>query len=363
MKRFVVRITMLALAAVVFLVGCASGPGPAGGGASGGSSGDGGVRTTAAGEPIPEWYENPKSVYPDDQYLSAVGSGDTRRSAEQDALGALSQIFEARVTVDNRVNERYREIAGASGNFSESDVRLANSVNVQSDQRLVNVQYGESFTDSQGRVHVIAYMNRMETGRVYRDLIRKNAAQIERFLEEAETEERILRRFAFVSAANVIAQSNRALIDQLQIISAPLAATLQLPYDEQAVAERRLDVASEMAYRVNVSGGAASRVEEVVAGALSSEGFVVSSGGPLLVRGSAELEAAEGGRYEEVRWYLNLEFVGPDGSTVVAFNQQDRASGVTEDAARSFAYGDIETVATEDFVGQVIGYFDSLVIQ
>ncbi|NBF39030.1 MAG: hypothetical protein GVY14_01310 [Spirochaetes bacterium] len=367
MKRFSVTRTMLALVALVFLAGCVSGPatggGASGGGASGGSSGSGGVQTTAGGEPIPEWYEDPKSVYPDNQYLSAIGSGDTRRGAEQDALGSLSQIFEARVSVDNRINERYREIAGSSGSFSESDVRLANSVNVQSDQRLVNVQYGESFTDSQGRVHVIGYMNRMETGRVYRDLIQKNAEQIERFLDEADSESRILRRFAFVSAANVVAQSNRALIDQLQIISAPLAATLQLPYDEQAVAERRLEVASEMAYRVNVSGSAASRVEEVVAGALSSEGFVVSENGPLLVQGSAELESAEGGQYEEVRWYLNLEFVGPGGNTVVAFNQQDRASGVSQDAARSFAYSDIEEVAREEFVGQVIGYFDSLVIQ
>jgi hypothetical protein len=326
---------------------------------AGGSSEGGG----GGAEPVPEWYEDPKSVYPEDEYLAAIGSGDTRRSAEQDALGSLSQIFEARVSVDNRVNERYREIAGASGTISERDIRLANSVNVQSDQRLVNVQFGESFTDSEGRVHVIAYMDRLETGRLYRELIQKNGQQIERFLAEAEQADSIVRRFAFVSAANVVAQNNRGLIDQLQIISSPLAATLQLPYDEQRVTERRADVAAEMAYRVDVSGGAGSRVAEVVGDALSSEGFVVAQDGPLAVAGSAELEPSEGGRYEEVRWYLNLEFAGPEGNTLVAFTEQDRASGVSEDAARSFAFSDIEEVAREEFVGQIIGYFDSLVIQ
>lgn len=327
--------------------------------ANGSSEGSGG----GGAEPVPEWYEDPKSVYPEEEYLSAIGSGDTRRSAEQDALGSLSQIFEARVSVDNRINERYREIAGASGTITESDIQLANSVNVQSDQRLVNVQFGESFTDSEGRVHVIAYMDRLATGRLYRELIRKNGEQVDRFLSEAESADSIVRRFAFVSAANVVAQNNRALIDQLQIISSPLANTLQLPYDEQRVTERRADVASEMAYRIDVAGGAGGRVAEVVGDALSSEGFVVAANGPLGVTGSAELEPSEGGRYEEVRWYLNLEFVGPAGNTLVAFTEQDRASGVSQDAARSFAYSDMEEVARERFVGQIIEYFDSLVIQ
>jgi hypothetical protein len=342
------------VAALVLVVGAGT---VAANGSSEGSGGGGGA------ESVPEWYEDPKSVYPEEEYLSAIGSGDTRRSAEQDALGALSQIFEARVSVDNRINERYREIAGASGTISESDIRLANSVNVQSDQRLVNVQFGESFADSEGRVHVIAYMDRLATGRLYRELIQKNGEQIERFLTEAESADSIVRRFALVSAANVVAQNNRGLVDQLQIISSPLANTLQLPYDEQRVTERRADVASQMAYRVDVAGGAGARVAEVVGDALSSEGFVVAADGPLGVTGSVELEPSEGGRYEEVRWYLNLEFVGPAGDTLVAFTEQDRASGVSQDAARSFAYSDMEEVARENFVGQIIEYFDSLVIQ
>ena len=352
----IARIVVLSAIAAVIVGGCATTPAGSGSGAATSAR-------TAEGEPAPEWFEDPKSEYPDEQYLSAIGSGDTRRQAEQDALGALSQVFEARVSVDNRVNERYREIAKESGTLTESDIQLANTVNVQSDQQLVNVQYGESFTDAQGRVHVIAYMDRMQTGTVYRNLVQKNASQIEDFLAEAQQEDSIVRRFAFLSAAHLVAQNNRALIDQLQIISQPLARTLELPYDEQQVAQRRTDVASRMAYRVEISGGAASRVEEVVGEALSDEGFVVSEDGPLLVRGSGELEASEGGQYEEVRWYLNLEFVGPEDSVLVAFSKQDRASGVSQDAARSFAFADMEEVAREEFVGQVIEYFDSLVIQ
>ncbi|MFO8064209.1 MAG: LPP20 family lipoprotein [Spirochaetia bacterium] len=341
------------VAALVVVTGCASSP------SSSRGNGDGGQGSGS----VPQWYEDPKSVYPDEEYLSAIGSGDTRRSAEQDALGSLSQVFEARVSVDNRINERYREIARGSETLTESEVEIAGATSVQSDERLVNVQHGESFTDSQGRVHVIAYMNRMETGRVYRDLIQKNGEQVRRFMQESRGEEGVVRRFAYLSAANVVAQNNRSLIDQLQIIFAPMARTLQLPYDEQEVTERRAELASRMAYRITLSGEGAARIEQALGEALSSEGFVVSQDGPLQVRGEAELEAEEDGKYEVTRWYMNLEFVDPSDSVVVAYNEQDRASGVSREASRSFAFNDMEEAAREEFVAHVIEYFDSLVIQ
>ncbi|MFP4067456.1 MAG: LPP20 family lipoprotein [Spirochaetaceae bacterium] len=327
------------------------------------SGGDTAARRADGREPVPGWYEDPNSVYPEEEYLTAIGSGDTRRAAEQDALGAMSQIFEARVSVDNRVNERYREIAGGSEEFSEREVELANMVNVRSEQDLMNVQYGESFTDSDGRVHVIGYMNRLETGRIYRDLIEKNASQVDRFVSRAQDETAIMRRFAFAGAAEIVAQNNRALVDQLRIISPPLAATTNLPYDEQRVTELRSEIASEMGYRVEVTGDAAGRVKDTVSEALSEAGFVVSDEGPLRVIGSAELEEAEGGRYEEARWYLNLRFVGPEGDTVVSYNAQDRASGISMEAARAFAFSDMEETARDEFVGRITQYFDGLVIQ
>ena len=62
------------LFAVLFLAGCAS----------------------QHAEP-PAWILNPQSTYPAAQYLSAVGEGDSRRAAENNAAAGLSRIFESQI--------------------------------------------------------------------------------------------------------------------------------------------------------------------------------------------------------------------------------------------------------------------------
>ena len=57
--------------------------------------------TLPGGEP--KWVSNPKTDYPDDLYLAAVGAGDTRRSAENAATASLSRIFESHIESDERV--------------------------------------------------------------------------------------------------------------------------------------------------------------------------------------------------------------------------------------------------------------------
>lgn len=101
MKQRAYRLVILTvvLVAVAFLAGCATSSGSAQPAARGGAMADANA--------LPEWYLNPQSVYPNEVFLTAVGTGDTRRDAEQQALAGLSQIFEAQVQVDARTSERY----------------------------------------------------------------------------------------------------------------------------------------------------------------------------------------------------------------------------------------------------------------
>ena len=171
---------------VTLLAGCASG----------GSVSRSADESGSDGGDYPDWYLNPQSVYPDDTYLTAVGTGDSRRDAEQQALSSLSQIFEAEVSVDSRMSERYRELMNSEGTMSESELQLAQTTNVQSNQTLLNVQFGEAAVDDSGRVHVIAYLERLPTAQVYRDLVMRNGQQVERFMTEADASDGLIREYA-----------------------------------------------------------------------------------------------------------------------------------------------------------------------
>jgi predicted small secreted protein len=218
-RAYRLAIPTAVLLVAVLLAGCAT--------SSGGSAATARGQAMANANDLPEWYLNPQSVYPNEVFLTAVGTGDTRRDAEQQALAGLSQIFEAQVQVDARTSERYSEIMSAQGTVSENEVRLAQNTNVRSNQTLLNVQFGEAAVDETARVHVIAYIERIPTGRVYMDLIETNGDQVERFLDEASRSNGMVREYSYVSAAAVVASANRVLQDQLRIIAPASARSLR----------------------------------------------------------------------------------------------------------------------------------------
>ncbi len=345
MKRFTVVGMSIVLA--VLIAGCASAP-------SGAPRG---------GNDEPEWLLNPASAYPDEMFLSAVGSGDTRAAAEQNAAAGIAQIFEARVSVDMRTAERYQELVSGSSTLTESEVQLTQSVSIRSDQTLLNIQYGESFTDAMGRVSVIAYLERIPTGRIYADLIQKNGTQVENFRAESGAGGDLVRQYAFLSAASVVAANNEVLRDQLRIIAPGFGELAQVGYDYDDLLREKADLAARMTVSVAVDNDEGGRIAGAVREALSEERFPSAESAVLAVRGSVRMEPTEiNPDYKSVRWYLNLEMVGPDGRALVTYDNQERASGVSEEAAQAFAYADIEEAVRKDFVGAMRAYFDGMVL-
>ncbi len=345
------KIVLTALSVLMLLLavtGCVS---------SGGSS------SAAGTDNMPGWYLDPQSVYPDDKFMTAIGTGDTRRAAEQSAMAGLSQIFKSEISVDVNTAERYKDLVGPSGSMSESELMLAQSTNVQSNQTLLNVQFGEAAVDGEGRVHVIAYIDRMATGRIYQDLISKNSSFVQDYLGSYQSQSDPIKKYAYISAASVIAQSNEMLLDQLRIISQAYYSMSKVPYDTKKVQQAKADTASQMTISIQISGDTGDRVASVVRQSLSSERFPTADPAMMKIRGSVSMESMElNPKYKSVRWQLSLEFVGPDGKSLISYENQNKASGVTDEAARSFAYDDISTAVEKEFIGSVRGYFDGLVL-
>src|SRR5690242_444038 len=84
-----------ALAAAVLLAvlaGCAAAPKRA-------------AADSRAAKAKPEWVDGQSSEYPRDMYLSGVGLGDDRQSAEDRARGEISKVLSTVVSVDTNLTE------------------------------------------------------------------------------------------------------------------------------------------------------------------------------------------------------------------------------------------------------------------
>ncbi len=51
-----------------------------------------------------------------------------------------------------------------------------------------------------------------------------------------------------------------------------------------------------------------------------------------------------------------------DGRSLVNYDEENRASGISEEAARAFAYRDIEKAVARNFVESMLSYFNGVVL-
>lgn len=354
-----------ALLLPLFLTGCVTTETPEGGDEAGDEAGS---------EEIPSWYLNPDEKYPEDRYMTAVGSGETRRAAEEQAYAGLSQAFEIDIRVDSTTQERYREIMTEEGNMTESEVELSQTVEVQSGQELLNVRTAEAAVDDRGRVRTIAYIERQPTGNIYAELIRENDEQISSLVNEADEADDPVRRYAYLNSAAVVARNNELLLEQLRIISPAIRNTIDISYDPNDLVSRRADAAQEIRVAVDLEveadGGGdgesneTSRVETALREAISAERFVMDEQDPVL-RLSADVEMRPielNPDFETVRWVLDLELRREGGASIVSQGENGRVSANTIESARAMAYSDIQNLLEEEFSSRLSGYFDSLVL-
>jgi len=333
------------LTGVLFLISCATGSGSSGG-------------------KRPGWVDDKHSVYPDETYLVEIGEGSSLKKAKQDGLAALSQIFRTTIKVDSTVRTRYKDLSDGENILSaEMETTADETITQLSDETLVNVHFGESWTSEMGRVYVVAYIDRMETANIYRQRIDQDGARADYFIRKSGEQSDLLRRYGFLDAAVVMDQNTKMMLDQLDIIYSPFRRAVMLPYTPENLYSLYADTAEQMLFSINVEGDSDSKITDMVSQVLTGRGFsVTGSGGSLTVTGRVSVEDVTlENDYENVRWFLFMEMRNESGEVVVSMEEKKRESGVSREEAVARGYRTMETMMQKKFIGEMERYFDSFV--
>lgn len=342
--KFAVSSAIVIIVSFLILGGCATGSAPAQGGKT------------------PLWVTDKDAVYPSDEFLAEVGEGDSLKGAKSNAAGAIAQIFRTRVKVDSEIRTRYSEMTGEGGEtlgmVTQTD--FDQNIGQSSDQSLSNLKYGESWTDEMGRVYAVAYLNRGETGNLYRSRIIDNDERVSELLGRARTQDEPLRRFAFLDAAHVYAEATRALVEQLEIINMPMARSVMHPYELGEIRASKADQAAALKIRVEVAGDPDGRIEAILSDWITDKGFTVSTGGDLFLSAVVAVSRVElNNDYENLSWELNINLIDTNGYPAVAMPRQNRSSGISASAAESRAYNDMAEVIQKEFDREFTAYLTS----
>lgn len=312
----------------------------------------------------PKWLDNPKSEYPENMYLSALGEADSRDMAENMAAGNLARIFESNVKTDQTYTQRYMELTKDGQTSYEDQSETLKNINISADQTLFNIEFGESYTDKMGRVHVIAYLNRMKTADIYEQKINENAERIKQYKQLADESFDILFDYAAMSAAAAFSSQNEILLNQLGIIFPTAKEMLELDYNHTDIMKQTAEIAKQIGFSVHIKNDEDNKISILVEELMNDLGFVISDNPLLKADGKVLFEETDLQREEKfVRYELQLQVIDPIDNTILTLDTKGREGHISYSEAKARSVRSVEKEIKKNLKKKIISYFDSMVLK
>lgn len=312
---------------------------------------------TAKKNKAPDWINNPQKEYKEAYYLSAVGSGDTKKAAEKDAFSNLSRIFEAEIKSDQTLVQKFEETTVGDKTSLSAEEKMRNLTQIQSEQTLKNVKIGETYFDpNSGEYYVIAYLKRSETEDIYHNEIQDNNRKIDQFYAEYQNNTSKLDKLTYLSDAIELAEANEILNAQLRIIS-PSHSTASLPIPLEKLVSERNTFAKTIHVVVSSTGDYKSYLDDYLKEVFNNFGFSVfdSAFDPeyvdFTIKSSLLISEIDLERDEEfVRWELSITIVDTQSEAeAVIYTKSDREGHLNVKEAENRALRSVKEEIQKDF--------------
>jgi hypothetical protein len=223
----------------------------------------------------PEWVSHPHSVYAEKQYVSAVGFGSDRDSAEKNALGALVAVFGQSVKGETTVSSRYSQ-AVQSGQIaitenSGIDQAIRTSVDLDT---VVGAEIKDTWFDGKKTTYAVAVMDKAKATMLYSNLLEQNEETIARLKDIPEADRDTLDAYARYDLAAEIGDTNGRFLNVLSVVNPAAAAAKRASVSSGATLRVEcLRISQTIPIAVTVDNDRDGRVASAFSSVLSDQGF------------------------------------------------------------------------------------------
>lgn len=231
-----------------------------------------------AGKDVPQWVYSSKVVYPETDYLTYVGYGPDRNTAEIAALSGLSAIFGQDISVNTNSSNRMTE-AAADGKVAITQNRdfsqeVQKKVNIDN---LVGVEIEEYWFDGNSTWYAVAVLNKDKACELYRNMILKNAGAINDLVLSAKEDLYTLESLCAIDFAQEIAVENKKNLDKLYLINYGFAESLKRNVvSPEELGKKKLEIAKKIPVSIYIEGDEDGNYTSAFFDALADFGFSAS---------------------------------------------------------------------------------------
>jgi hypothetical protein len=285
------------------------------------------VNTTLAASK-PDWISGKSPKYPAGLYLTGVGYGADRKSAEDAAYAAIARIFEAEIASKTQEWEKYAQTDTRGKSSSARDIQIDQMTSVVTHKVLEDVSIADVWvSDAEKQTYALAVMDRDHALTSLKEKIRGMDQDI------GQLRNRALELTDPIEKARTLRQALKTLLSRevyqtdYRIIN-PSGEGIESPVALISLRQQLQDVlAKEVRIGVVVEGPHGDRIRSTILEGLTKEGFVVESGEDrthlnLLIQAKAGFENADLPQWKFVRWTITADLI--DQSTGKVFGSFER---------------------------------------
>ncbi|HZK20418.1 MAG TPA: LPP20 family lipoprotein [Treponemataceae bacterium] len=318
----------------------------------------------------PEWVINVNTVYPNSDWLAAVGYANDRVSAENQAVAQLGKSIKQRVEAET-IARQTLESAGAERVNLQKQTQLISaysaSITTQSVlDEIAGIRIKEVWTASDRTVYAVAAVNRDEAGRYYAEKIAQYESAINSEILYAINHEATFDAVNSMIHAATLAQETEPFIDILSVVHPSLYKKIDLSYQSaQAVEVLAQREVQKIVVGVYVAGDVSGRIAQAFANQIAQAGFkskllsdfsestIAEQNIPYCVKTQVsfhEVDMSANAKYEFVRFVVESELFNVNtGQVVLPYTINGREAHNTVSEARQRGVRSIEEKIASEY--------------
>ncbi len=309
----------------------------------------------------PLWITDIDAVYPDEDYLAAVGYAQDRIGAEAAATFNLSKILKQKVDAESTATESFEN------NFQDQSREYQTTVNTSSViDEITGLEIQETYTAKDGTVYALAAIDRKEVGTYYKQKVDENEEIINARLTFMIDNEATFEGVASAKKALAIAYENEVYAELLSVINPSLYKSIDLSYKNSNAIAILIELEKQKIYvGVAVNNDVDSRVAFSLSETFKTLGYksdivpmstIPSFSMPYVLFAELSVEpfsmtSSQNNKY--VRFILNTELVDVKNKTFLPWSISGREAHITEDEAAQRAIRTIENEIEKEYIKEI----------
>lgn len=315
----------------------------------------------------PDWVDGESIRYPATAYLSGVGYGPDRRSAEDKARAEIAKIFYSDINSRSQTYQEYMQTISGKKSKSAEKLNVQEITEITTKKVLSGVRIVQTHEVSTPKpvFYALAVLDRNQSKEILRSKIKETDQDIQNLLIKAEHEEDKLSKIKGLKGCIQKYILREAYDAELRIVN-PSGEGIKAPVNFTEIKNRLNDILlRDFFIALSVKGSKAREIQEALVEALNQNGFSVSEDMDkisVIVRGTIKIDPIDRktSDWKYVRWNVYIDMVDQQGGTVFgSFKKTGREGHLTLPQAEDKAVRKIRKTLITDIANELKQYIFS----